>query len=300
MKIILLRDAGKNYALKLTRSMALGLAGLGLVGVGAACALAWQMFQPEAVDAELVASWRARLADQHAIVETIAARSDAQSAAVGKQLAEMQARLLRMEAIGEHMADAADLEGGEFDFSKPPAQGGPALGQQTSMDWTEIQRELAGFASQLKQREQELQILDAVLVSEDIQQTSQVRGRPVRWGWLSSNFGERVDPFTGKNAWHSGVDFAGKEDSDVIAVASGVVTYSGKRYGYGNLIEISHSNGLVTRYAHHKEAKVFTGDVVKKGDVVGIMGSIGRSTGPHVHFEVLKNGRTVDPTPFVR
>ena len=138
-----------------------------------------------------------------------------------------------------------------------------------------------------------------MLINADIHASSQVQGRPVTWGWLSSKYGNRVDPLTGKTAWHSGVDFAGHDGSDVIAVASGVVTFAGKRSGYGKLVEISHPDGLVTRYAHHKELVVSTGDVVKKGETIGKMGSTGRSTGPHVHFEVLKNGRTVDPTRYV-
>ncbi|MEM7002725.1 MAG: peptidoglycan DD-metalloendopeptidase family protein [Pseudomonadota bacterium] len=300
MKIILLREAGNNVAIKLSRRAMLAVSVSALLVSGVAGGFLVKTLTADSVDAEVVDSWRARLQEQDQLVESIAARSDAQSAAVGKKLAQMQARLLRMEAIGEHMADAADLTAGEFDFSKPPAQGGPAVGQQTPMAWSNIEQELSGFASQLKQREQELKILGEVLASEGISQTSEVSGRPVRWGWLSSNYGERVDPITGQNAWHSGVDFAGKDGSDVIAVASGVVTFSGKRYGYGNLVEISHANGLVTRYAHHKEVLVNTGDVVKKGDAIGIMGSTGRSTGPHVHFEVLRNGRHVDPAKYVR
>ena len=126
-----------------------------------------------------------------------------------------------------------------------------------------------------------------------------IAGRPITWGWLSSKYGTRVDPISGKKAWHAGVDFAGKDGSDVIAVASGVVTFAGKRSGYGYLVEINHGDGYSTRYAHHKELKVMTGEIVKKGQVVGLMGSSGRSTGPHVHFEVLKNGKHVDPAKYV-
>jgi len=167
------------------------------------------------------------------------------------------------------------------------------------MAWVDLNSELAQLSSQLKRRELELNMLDEVLVNEEISATSQVRGRPVTWGWMSSAFGNRVDPISGKNAWHSGVDFAGRDGSDVIAVASGVVTFAGERYGYGKLVEISHANGYVTRYAHHKALRVQSGEVVKKGQVIGVMGSSGRSTGPHVHFEVLKNGRTVDPARYV-
>ena len=134
------------------------------------------------------------------------------------------------------------------------------------------------MSDQLKRRETELNILDSVLASEDIHAASKVRGRPVTWGWLSSHYGKRVDPITGKNAWHSGVDFAGRDGSDIIAVASGVVTFSGERYGYGKLVEISHPDGIVTRYAHHKELVAKTGDVVKRGEVIGKMGSTGSSS----------------------
>ena len=95
------------------------------------------------------------------------------------------------------------------------------------------------------------------------------------------------------------MDFAGRDGSDVISVASGVVTYAGKRHGYGKLVEISHGNGYITRYAHHKDLRVQSGDVVKKGEVIGVMGSSGRSTGPHVHFEVYKHGRPVDPSTYI-
>ena len=116
---------------------------------------------------------------------------------------------------------------------------------------------------------------------------------------MSSPYGSRVDPFSGKQAWHNGMDFAGKAGADVIAVASGVVVFAGERDGYGHMIEINHGNELSTRYGHHQELLVSAGQAVERGDVIGRMGSTGRSTGPHVHFEVIKNGRPVDPSRFV-
>ncbi len=256
-------------------------------------------FTGTGIDGDVVAQWRAKLASQRDELVAVEKKSQAQSLAVGRQLAEMQARLLRMEAIGAHMADAADISDGEFDFTNPPAQGGPVEGGQTTLDWNQLGLELSQLSNQIKRREFELNVLDEVLVNEDTHAASEVRGRPVKWGWLSSPYGQRVDPITGKTAWHSGVDFAGRDGSDVIAVASGVVTFADQRHGYGKLIEISHANGLVTRYAHHKELLVQPGDVVKKGETIGVMGSSGRSTGPHVHFEVLKRGRSVDPAKYV-
>ena len=300
MKIIVLRSAGAARSLTLTRKWVVALGTLFLSSFSALGLALYLNLDREIVDAEVVDQWRDRLHQQANQVRDIKRQSEQQRNAIGKQLAEMQARLLRMEAIGAHLADSAELEDGEFDFALEPAQGGPVhpLTDERAGS-TGLMTELDALAERLKQREMELSILDSVLVGEDIHTKSQVRGRPVKWGWLTSKYGKRMDPISGKNAWHSGVDFAGRDGSDVIAVASGIVTYAGPRYGYGQLVEISHADGLVTRYAHHKSLEVKVGDVVKKGDVVGKMGSSGRSTGPHVHFEVLKHGRTVDPINYV-
>ena len=158
---------------------------------------------------------------------------------------------------------------------------------------------MASLASGLRARESELEILESMLRNRDYQEARELAGRPVTWGWMSSPYGKRVDPFSGKLAWHAGVDFAGKDGSDVVAVASGVVTYAAKRYGYGLMVEVNHGDGYVTRYGHHAELLVKVGDIVKRGQPIGTMGSSGRSTGPHVHFEVLKGGRHVDPARYV-
>jgi len=268
-----------------------------LAVTGAFAAVQW--LSADAVDAGVIAEWRTKIDNQREELVTLNQKSRAQSLAVGRQLAKMRARLLRMEAIGAHMTEVADLNDGEFDFDAPPAQGGPVSGAQQALEWHELELELLQLSEQLRRRESELNILDEVLTSEDTHSASLVAGRPVTWGWMSSPFGQRVDPINGKPAWHSGVDFAGREGSDVIAVASGVVTYAGERSGYGKMVEVSHADGLVTRYAHHKSIDVTVGDVVKKGEKLGSMGSTGRSTGPHVHFEVLKNGRAVDPARYV-
>ena len=116
---------------------------------------------------------------------------------------------------------------------------------------------------------------------------------------MTSLFGHRTDPFKGHRAWHNGVDFAGQLGSAVVAVASGVVTWASERQGYGLIVEVNHGGGYVTRYAHNQSNLVDVGDVVKKGQVIASMGSSGRSTGPHVHFEVYKNGKSVDPASYV-
>jgi murein DD-endopeptidase MepM/ murein hydrolase activator NlpD len=247
----------------------------------------------------LVAEWQARLAAQQTELEALQQRSTTESQAVGRQLAAMQARLLRMEALGSRVTEIAKLDGGEFSFDEPAPVGGPIMAAQSPMAWSELQSSLTELSMQLRARESELEVLDSLLRDKEFQQTTAVSGRPVTWGWVSSPFGKRVDPFSGQNSWHAGVDFAGRRGSDVIAVASGVVTFAGKRSGYGKLIEINHGDGYVTRYAHHESLKIATGDIVRKGQSIATMGSSGRSTGPHVHFEVLKNGRPVDPRRYI-
>ncbi|MEQ8482950.1 MAG: M23 family metallopeptidase [Pseudomonadales bacterium] len=247
----------------------------------------------------MVDQWQQRLADQRAELNALQERSAAESEAVGRQLAAMQARLMRMEALGLRVTEIAKLDQGEFSFDEPAPVGGPSVASQGPIAWADLQSSLDELAVQLRSRESELEVLDSLLRDQEFQQTTVIAGRPVTWGWMSSPFGKRVDPFSGQMSWHSGVDFAGRKGSDVIAVASGVVTFAGKRYGYGKLVEISHGDGYVTRYAHHESLKVETGDIVKKGQPIGTMGTSGRSTGPHVHFEVLKNGRPVDPRAYV-
>lgn len=123
--------------------------------------------------------------------------------------------------------------------------------------------------------------------------------RPVAGGWVSSRFGQRVDPFTGRLAIHRGLDFAGLDNSAILAVAPGVVTWSGRQRGYGNLIEIDHGRGWVTRYGHNASNLVAVGDYVKPGQTIALMGSTGRATGTHLHFEVLYRGRHQNPARFV-
>jgi murein DD-endopeptidase MepM/ murein hydrolase activator NlpD len=243
-------------------------------------------------------AWEKDLDDQRQELQQIRQHADQELDGLTLRLAELQAKLLRIDALGERLIDITNINGDEFDFSVVPAVGGPGtLGE--SYQAPEIQSVLDKLASRIDRREQQLEVLDDLLLANKIKTDTFVAGRPIKRGWMSSRYGKRTDPFNGRLAWHAGVDFAGKQGSDVIAVASGVVTWASDRYGYGKLVEINHGNGYKTRYAHGAELKVKLGDVVRKGDVVAAMGSSGRSTGPHVHFEVYKNGRTVDPAAYL-
>jgi murein DD-endopeptidase MepM/ murein hydrolase activator NlpD len=153
--------------------------------------------------------------------------------------------------------------------------------------------------TQLSSREQQLGVLENLILTRELNKQVYPEGRPVQEGWISSYFGRRADPFTGYSAVHKGLDFAGPEGTKITSVAAGLVTYAGERAGYGQMVEINHGNGLATRYCHNEKLLVKQGDMVRKGQDVALMGSTGRSTGPHLHFEVLKNGAQVDPLRFI-
>lgn len=306
MKIIMIdRKHGGSRAIALGRwsravlSLCLFGLPLGVAGWGYLWAQGWHIGQESSslgvlqdeVDAQNLAL--AELRDQ----------AERRLQAIATTVAEMEARLLRLDAMGQRLTGLAGLDDGEFDFSRSPALGGPiSTDSVTAVPKTEnssLVAEMDVLGSRITDREQQLELLQALLASRQLQDEIYLSGRPISKGWMSSAFGRRKDPFTGQSSWHQGVDFAGKQGSDIVAVAGGVVTWSGERYGYGEMVEISHGGGYSTRYAHNDDNLVKVGDIVKKGQVVALMGSSGRSTGPHVHYEVYKHGRPVDPATYV-
>jgi len=227
------------------------------------------------------------------------ARQSAESEldALAARLGTMQANVIRLNALGQRLVKVAKLDSKEFNFRDAPSYGGPSEEEGvTSIDFENV---MADLDRQLTSREAQLDVLEEVIMNRQLRNESKPRGKPIIKGWTSSYYGKRTDPFTGKLAMHKGMDFAGKEGSKIIAVAGGIVTWAGDRYGYGKLVEINHGNGYTTRYGHNAKLLVEVGDNVEKGQAISKMGSTGRSTGPHVHFEVLKNDRQVNPAKFV-
>ena len=221
--------------------------------------------------------------------------------ALAIRIGQMNARVIRLDALGKRLTEMADLTDGEFDFDSEPALGGPEEPYLTaSAAVPEVLAAMQGLDQQLNNREAQLGVLESVLMNQQLVARVSPQGSPVEGGWMSSYYGRRTDPFTGKPANHKGVDFAGKAGASVFAVADGVVTWSSKRYGYGELIEVNHGNGYSTRYAHNSENLVVVGDEVKKGQTVALMGDTGRATGPNLHFEVLHQGKQVNPVNFIR
>lgn len=255
----------------------------------------------EVLDSQALTALKDRALKEQRLLSKTKLKTEQQLQALTVKMAALQARLVRLDALGERITTIAKLDRGEFDFSQPPALGGPAgadLG--SSYKQPDFVDAIDQLVEQVDNREQQLEILETLLANRKIQDDSFLAGRPIGKGWMSSRFGRRNDPFTGRVAMHKGVDFAGKKGSDIIAVASGVVTWSGERYGYGQMVQINHGGGYMTRYGHNQENKLQVGDIVKKGQVIALMGSSGRSTGPHVHFEVYKHGRPVDPATYIR
>jgi len=252
-------------------------------------------------DHQVLLSLQKNMSEQSDQVRSLRQQAKRKLQALTLKASELQAKLVRLDAMGERLTVMANLDTGEFDFSQRPALGGPETQLEVSGQIQEpsLFSELEEMETLIADREQQLTLLETLMANRKLEDDVYLSGRPISKGWLSSAFGRRTDPFSGRAAWHEGIDFAGKEASDIISVAAGVVTWAGDRHGYGEMVEINHSGGYSTRYAHNKTNLVEVGDIVKKGQVIAQMGSSGRSTGPHVHYEVYKHGRPVDPASYV-
>jgi murein DD-endopeptidase MepM/ murein hydrolase activator NlpD len=220
--------------------------------------------------------------------------------ALAARLAELQAASTRLDALGARLAQMGDLTLDEFDFSGPAALGGPAERLLTPSSGNDaLQAQIAALSEKLRRQSSQLDTLQSLMVNRQLENDLTPAGWPVRRGWISSRFGERNDPFTGERVQHRGLDFAGTRGTDVLSVASGVVIWSAPRASYGKTVEVDHGNGYRTRYAHNEELVVRPGEHVRAGQVIAKMGSTGRASAPHVHFEVLKDGARINPSRFV-
>lgn len=250
----------------------------------------------------LVHQWKEDVVEQQVKLEKVKRVSEAHIEALTKKISFFQAHINRLDALGNKLATMAKVDEAQFDFRNQPGFGGPIIAEaQSNDDLSEsVESVLQTIAVELESREKQLLVLDQMLTKHNLRAEVHPTGRPVAKGWVSSYFGKRRGPFSGKQEFHRGIDIAGKRGSDIIAVAGGVVVSAKDRYGYGNMIEIDHGNGYATRYGHNDDMLVSAGQAVKKGQVIAKMGSTGKSTGPHVHFEVMKNGVQVDPSKYIR
>lgn len=226
---------------------------------------------------------------------------DNQLDALALRLGQLQSQLLRLNVIGQRVIEELDIGQDEFEFSQLPAMGGSNVNLfEEPQSYDEILQQVATFSIQIHDQELQLQTFNELLTTREIEKETIPTGRPVKKGWLTSSYGWRADPFSGKRTFHSGVDFAAKQGAEVVAVASGLIIWASRDGGYGKMIAIDHGDGYVTRYAHNKKLTVVAGERVEKGDIIAHMGSTGHSTGTHVHFEVLRNGKKINPMKFIR
>jgi murein DD-endopeptidase MepM/ murein hydrolase activator NlpD len=249
----------------------------------------------------LIDGWKQKMHQHKVELKNLAQESEADVDAMSSRLGLLQAHVMRLDALGRKLIHMASIDNGEFDFDSIPAIGGPEESiEQTSLRTSELSLAIRQLGLVLDSQESQLEVLEDIVMNEKLQREVQPSGRPILKGWLSSYYGMRTHPLSGRKEMHKGIDFAGKMGGEVITVAKGVVTYAGKRYGYGHVIDIAHGNGFTTRYAHNSKILVSVGDTVEKGFRIAEIGSSGRSTGPHVHFEVLKNGKQVNPVKFIK
>ncbi|HHC71262.1 MAG TPA: M23 family metallopeptidase [Thiotrichales bacterium] len=246
-------------------------------------------------------SLRQALAHQRHELERTRIETRAHLDALAQRLGVMQSRLMRLDALGEELARRGSLDPAEFNFGQEPARGGietPAGARSVALG--ELVSEMEQLSRSIEDRESKLSLLEQLILNSRLEAQLLPAGRPVEKGWISSAYGWRKDPFSGKKNFHHGVDIAGKPDSEVTAVAAGVVTFAGRKSGYGQVVEVRHADGYTTKYAHNSKLLVGAGALVSKGDVIALMGSTGRSTGPHVHFEIARNGKSVNPLKYLR
>ncbi|HEU0224540.1 MAG TPA: M23 family metallopeptidase [Steroidobacteraceae bacterium] len=277
---------------------AVGAAGLTLVGAGWYAGGAWGGGGP--VSEHTLVRWQEDLSAQQAELAKIQQSVNDQVATLATRVGQMQAQLLRLDALGKHLTDVAKLNRGEFDFDQPPALGGPETGAGEGPVVPALNAMIDSLDAQIDDRRRQLTALQNLILTRELARQIVPGGRPVEAGYISSLYGQRTDPFDGHQASHQGIDFAGAPGTRVLAVADGIVSHAGPDGGYGRLIELTHGNGYVTRYAHNAKLLVEPGQTVKRGDAIALMGSTGRSTGTHLHFEVLRDGRSVNPLSFVR
>jgi murein DD-endopeptidase MepM/ murein hydrolase activator NlpD len=225
-------------------------------------------------------------------------------AAMATRLGEMQAQLMRLDALGERVQGLAGVKPEEFNFKEKPGRGGmeaSGSGGRESRDLTmdEFRRALEALAVDVEHRADYMNVVETTLMTDKIRSKFLPTIQPVNVSYNASGFGWRIDPFNGRQAFHEGIDFPAPVGTPIVAAAGGVVVAAEYHPEFGNMLMIDHGNDIVTRYAHTSKILVKVGDIVRRGQHVANIGSTGRSTGAHLHFEVLVRGVPQNPHKFL-
>lgn len=233
------------------------------------------------------------------LLQAVRTNSQQHIDALALQLGQLQARVMRLDALSERLAELAGVKDKDIKASQVPGQGGPML-QDRSLTADEISQQIEALTRQLEERSDRLGVLEAMLLQQNLKKNTLPSGSPVNVGYNSSSFGWRVDPFTGREAMHEGLDFMAEVGTPIYAAAGGIVAQAESTPDYGNIVKIDHGSGLETRYAHTSRMLVKPGDRVEKGQLIAEVGNTGRSTGAHLHFEVRLNGVALDPRKYLQ
>lgn len=244
--------------------------------------------------------WADKFAEKQAHINIIKKNAENNLDALFARLSSLQARLVRLDVLGSRLVEIVNTPNIQFKALDPPGLGGPAtVSPQKSLSLTDFIAELSMTHQKLEDRTEKFSVMESIWLDHGVFSQTFPKGLPITDGWISSAFGWRTDPISGKKELHQGIDLVSRADTKVKTVANGLVTWSGPHAGYGNMVEISHGNGYLTRYAHNKKNLVVVGESVIKGHDIAIIGSSGRSTGNHVHFEIMHNNKHVDPREFI-
>ena len=293
---------GRSRHFNLAHPVTLGVLGVLVLAIlGTAFAIGMQLGQRsgQSLGSRDADHWTRILGEQKAEIADLKARVQERVDAMAIRIGQLDAHVIRIDALGKRLTQMANIDRREFNFDDEPPTGGPeGEDEGVSFQLPDLSSSLHQLEQRVDLRDAQLSALENVIQARNLTAAIKPEGRPVAQGFISSYFGERDDPFTGHEAFHKGVDFAGSAGEPVVAVAAGVVTWAGERSGYGTLVEVNQGKGYVTRYAHNERTLVTVGETVTRGQPIALMGSTGRSTGPHVHFEVLRNGRQVNPLSF--
>ncbi len=276
----------------------LGAVALALV---TSAALAVWIARPDDRTLAQIASLRAQIVAQKVQLQQVRADAERDVSQMAVKLGELQADSARLDALGERLVAAGKLDPNEFNFAEPAGIGGPekTVPPQRSLPF-DLSVSMEELAHRFDQQQTQLGVLQSLLADRQVIANLTPTGMPVHEGFITSPYGERIDPFTGHESFHPGIDIGVPFGERVHAVAAGIVTYAGVRTGYGKVVEIDHGDGYMTRYAHNSKLLAHVGEYVREGTVIADAGSTGRSTGPHVHFEVWRDGHLVNPMLYVR
>jgi murein DD-endopeptidase MepM/ murein hydrolase activator NlpD len=219
--------------------------------------------------------------------------------AMAVRLGQLQAQLMRLDTLGERLGQLSGIKPSDKPADKP-GQGGPFIAPNKPLTPDDLQRQIDQLSRQLESKGDYLGLIETELMDERVKKNQLPTALPVEAQWNASGFGWRIDPFTGEQAMHEGIDFIADTGTAIQAAAAGIVVTAERHPQYGNLIEIDHGNELITRYAHASKVLVKQGALVKRGQKIAEVGSTGRSTGPHLHFEVRFRGVAQNPNRFLQ